>query len=819
MAAPANPAAGTPANWSHARRGGAAADVDTVMLRRVFSNQDYVWSCDVRSKHLQPQYLQYVHSGIVRAAAKLRITLDERDLSWLEHHGGRFQMFIPFQSQHYKEKLASVQLKGKSAEEVAEHCLRKNHQVCGPSPRFCTGAGVDNYYSSLESATRQFWNFLAMIGAYQCMLILLPNIAKECCSVSTIYFKAFILHKYLPHGTPLHENWNSTGEPIYDIYDRHMMCQGTTQNKDGFDCILAAISHIHKEKARQYPSGYILQCPGCYNNFRDGVDVAERFKPCETHTGSVSKYCCMGNPSPSFTIKCLVNWVDKESRRRGYEVKVKSFILPQDLLDIQKYVASVQYNLWDLQNYTVVLGGIATAGRFDGYSDVTMDDFKESESLFDISQLGIKSLAQKVKEKTDLMWHQYLIFFNDACPLLCYLRHLLVFVHCANLEGTGRIFTDPDELNSSVNTTPNKWTSFLDKGKFSKWLQERVWKNCQCPEDMEIGVHSPRATFYLFYILSGGEFAGAQRNARHQTEWQARKYYRDAGACMIKLIEQGGLPKFPPFRDTLVHKTGKVQKRILKMADNRKRVHDLKGAAVFFVETMLHINPTHAKYRDPKYLLELAYKKNFSTSSAPSTGREMIDAISDLPPNYQGRMNLAFQNHLSQGHQCPTCLQGQQGQAPPPNSSVTAVINPRHTAVQQLVPMPGEAPFGQAPFRPTPRKLHLLVPCKDVLKFDFREGFSKHLISLNGDGQAKLVYELYIEICSLNPTPGDKIQSYNDGRKMIHPKQNCVFSRWLSAFCKCIQSCHGGDLAKFQESNPLFKRNRAKYHCSACDDH
>jgi hypothetical protein len=820
MAARANPAAEAAATWTHRRRDPGAAD--NVMLRRVFSNQEFFWSCDVRSKHLVPQYLHHVHCGIVSAAADLRLTLDERDLSWLEAHGGRFQMFIPLKSGQYRTKLASVQLKGKSAEVIAEHCLTKNHQVCDASSRFCRGSGVDNYHFSLESATRQLWNFLAMIGAYHCMLILLPNAPKECCSVSTRNLKAYILHKYLPHGTPLHENWNSSDGKIFDIHGRHMKCEGTTQNKDGFDCILASISQIHKEKARQHAGGYILQCPGCFHNFKNGVSVTERFQPCESHTGRFSQYCCMGNPAPSFAIKAVVDWIDKESNRRGYEVKQKSFILPQDLLDMQKHVASVQYNLWDLQNYTVILGGIAIAGRFDGYGDVHMEDFTDCKALFEVTELGIKSLAQRVKEKTDKMWHQYLIYFNDACPLLCYLRHLLVFVHCANLEETGRIFTDEAELNSSDKSTPNQWTSFLDKEKFSKWLQERVMENCQDPENMNIGVHSPRATFYLFYILSGGEFPGAMRNARHETEWQARKYHRDALACMLKLISGGALPKFPPCRETLVHKSGRVQKRILRMDPNRKEVPNLKAAAEFFVQTMLHINPTHAKYRDPKYLLELSYKKNFSTSSAPSLGRDMSEAILTLPPEFQGRMKLQLQNVLSQFHQCPTCLQGQQGQALPPNSSVTAGINLRATGVHQLDPMPGEAPTGQAPLR-LPRRLKFLFPCQvnDALKswkFDFREGFSKQLKSLNSDGQAKFVYELYLEICSLNPTPGDKIQSFNDGRKMLHPRQNCVFSRWLSAFCKCIQSCHGGDLAKFQESNPLFKSTRAQYKCSACAD-
>jgi hypothetical protein len=39
------------------------------------------------------------------------------------------------------------------------------------------------------------------------------------------------------------------------------------------------------------------------------------------------------------------------------------------------------------------------------------------------------------------------------------------------------------------------------------------------------------------------------RNARHETEHQARKYYWDAIACMGRLLALGSLPSFPPWRD------------------------------------------------------------------------------------------------------------------------------------------------------------------------------------------------------------------------------------------------------------------------------
>jgi hypothetical protein len=797
-----------PAGWAHSRRD--RPSVNNGNMGKVFSDPTYFWSTDVRSKKLVPEYLLSVREGIQKAALELRFSLDEDDLAWLESHQGRFQMYIPVFSEHYKKKVTSVQLKDKSLDEIAEHCLTKNHQVLGKSLRFCRTAAVGNYQASMETSLRNLWNFLAMIGAYQCMLLLLPHPPTECCSVSSRSLKAYILHKFLPHRTPLHESWDQGDGAIVDICGRPMLCEGTVQNKDGFDCLLAALTHLHDHSAKKlYSAGYVLQCIGCFSKFKQGAGDMSRFDACEAHAGNQSRYCCMGNPTPSTSIKTLVDWMDKESERRGYQVKEKSFILPQDLLDLQKHVASVNYNMWDFQNYVVLLGGIQTAGRFDGYGDSHMEDFSLCKDLFDISDHGIKSLAQRVKEKTDKIWHKYLLFFNDACPQICYLRHLLVFVHCANLVENSRLFTEEEELKHSDFSTPNTWSRCLDKHKFHSWLQDRVDQNFQAGELMDIGVNSPRSTFYLFFILSGGHFPDAMRNARHQTEHQARKYHRDAVACRDKLLALGNLPRFPPWKDTLVHKQGTVQKRIMQLSSTRKEVPHLKAAAQFFVESMLHITSNHGKYRDPRFLLEIACKKNFSTSASPSLVGDMKQAIASLPVEYQGHMNHQLAGLLSKLHQCPTCPGSQQNQAMNGHSPHLAVAGGQQEGLRPEQPTTGQSPR---------RRLRLLV-LTELLgrwKYDFVVGFSDALKSLTSDGQSELLYELYSEICSLQVTPGDKTLSYIAGRRWIHSKNNFVFSRYLNAFCKCIQSCHGDDLKKFQLSNPDFKKARPNFKCSIC---
>jgi hypothetical protein len=97
----------------------------------------------------------------------------------------------------------------------------------------------------------------------------------------------------------------------------------------------------------------------------------------------------------------------------------------------------------------MILGGVCHAGRFDGVSDVHFQDFLDHKQLFEIRDNKIFNLAQGVKEKCVKVWHAHLLCFNDHSPKMCCLRHLLVFLHCANLDGKGGCgFTDKEEANS-----------------------------------------------------------------------------------------------------------------------------------------------------------------------------------------------------------------------------------------------------------------------------------------------------------------------------------------------------------------------------------
>jgi hypothetical protein len=180
------------------QKGSHSSSQQWMNTRKVFSNSLFLWSTDVRCKKLVPQYLSRVHAGIVTAASDLRLPLDPGDVTWLSLHTGRFPLYIPPSSEAYKGLLSSVHHKDKPLNEIAAHVQTHKHSLVCSSPRFCKGAVSVNYQYSMETSLRNLWNFLAMIGAYQCMLILLPHPPTECCSLSTRSLKAMSSTNSIP---------------------------------------------------------------------------------------------------------------------------------------------------------------------------------------------------------------------------------------------------------------------------------------------------------------------------------------------------------------------------------------------------------------------------------------------------------------------------------------------------------------------------------------------------------------------------------------------------------------------------------------------
>jgi hypothetical protein len=321
---------------------------------------------------------------------------------------------------------------------------------------------------------------------------------------------------------------------------------------------------------------------------------------------------------------------------RGYQLSKKLPFFPSDLLEMQVYVMSRNFNLSDLNCYTMLLNAVKTAMHFDGFQDAKFKHFERHHDLWQVHENKVHSLAQAVKEKNDNQWYIYEHTFRDCMPKQCFLRHLLVLIHCLDTS-TGYVYPAQESIQAG------DAREGLFYSEFSKWLQDRLKDNCSNPQHADWGPHTPRQSFYLFSVLGGGIFQDIMQNARHRDEKTAKAYYEDAKALMAQIMEIPELTlqqRIWPFRDKLLHNDGRSMRRLNSFHSNNIRMKSLKEVATTFVEKNLGVISMSTQYKNPGYLLLISYKQNFTeTNSLDPIPRLYRDSFSLL----QATCNWAFQ--------------------------------------------------------------------------------------------------------------------------------------------------------------------------------
>lgn len=160
---------------------------NNVMLdRRPWINTPtFRWAVSTENPALLEDFLPDVLPKLKEAAVKLNLTISNRDLAWLQEHGGRFELFIPPLSKYGGEVKDSTKYAKMTQAQIDERYTRDNHSRFAQSPRMGPGSKeTANTHRNYESALRLFWNFCAMIGAYDDMFIMLAEPPNGCPSIS-----------------------------------------------------------------------------------------------------------------------------------------------------------------------------------------------------------------------------------------------------------------------------------------------------------------------------------------------------------------------------------------------------------------------------------------------------------------------------------------------------------------------------------------------------------------------------------------------------------------------------------------------------------
>ena len=108
--------------------------------------------------------------------------LDRADKEWLGSHGGRFQYFLHERHKqvHKWFTRGTKEFIGMRKQQIKATVLEKRHTVIGTSPRFDVHDIPTTQYN-YENVFREYWNFLAMLGAYASLIPLLAHSQQPAC--------------------------------------------------------------------------------------------------------------------------------------------------------------------------------------------------------------------------------------------------------------------------------------------------------------------------------------------------------------------------------------------------------------------------------------------------------------------------------------------------------------------------------------------------------------------------------------------------------------------------------------------------------------
>ena len=249
---------------------------------------------------------------LLEAALKYRFEIAPFDLEWLGVHDGLFMKFIHPNSKRFRSILSRKKYKGRIQDYVEQAVLTSNHSVVGYSPRFIGRDLSSNYFDNKEHWLCVLWNFLAIIGDYESMLILLSAPPPNCPSVNFASAQGLVLHKFNVPLAPLCHSWEG-GDPFLDRNGTPILSEGNVDNFNGTSTLVAALNCLHPRHAKGGDSQlHTKTCQACYDNYwlqsSPLIPTQARvsqYTPCATQTDEPCRYCNRGNPqSYIYTSRC-----------------------------------------------------------------------------------------------------------------------------------------------------------------------------------------------------------------------------------------------------------------------------------------------------------------------------------------------------------------------------------------------------------------------------------------------------------------------------------------------------------------------------------
>lgn len=457
----------------------------------------------------------------------------------------------------------------------------------------------DNSYKSYAKQFRGFFNFLALIGDYESLLLFLNEKNKQLTqSMVAESVALYILYK-TKESTEYLTKLDNPNQRIKDIFQRDIKCRGEWKSRVNHDQFLNAITALHAA-IRQSGRTYSEPCPECLRLSGEN----ENSTGCFHHRGEYRFYR-RGNPRYSPDVKKAVCVAEQETR--SHKSRKCPQLLPVEVERLRVYLTATN-KLADYQMYVLILIGIHLFLRFDEVTNLSFDHYLPEYTV--VRQDGyIERLLFKVKGKADK--HDVLLSLTrtDEFPKTCPIRNLLYYLFVCNIS-QGYIFPDLIRQNGK------KYEYAYINSTMKTLINDHLGRS------EHISTHVLRNTGYLFAKFGEGTFELIQRAARHKSKTVAVSYYSDAETLFnsIKGTEAAVVNRVPKWNDIWVNNM-----------ESYRTIHggtlrSLPQLAKMFAEEVF-LGNSGARQSDTSSFIDL--KKNLERLVEKDNQRPLVEQLRD----------------------------------------------------------------------------------------------------------------------------------------------------------------------------------------------
>ncbi|GKY98076.1 hypothetical protein MPSEU_000765500 [Mayamaea pseudoterrestris] len=373
-----------------------------------------------------------------------------------------------------------------------------------------------SYYSML-------WRFLAMIGDWESMLVLLlprPIGLGKVPSMKVESLVLFLRWKKLDTNTFLRDDDEML---LRDAnFNEPIRCNGGWKSNHSMKAFASAIVWLHMSIGYEAQDSFKEKCVDCLNLFR----VDQNSHGCNEHFGN-RQIKRIGQPTHCFK---FANG-KKQLLDKDYEVHGSCAIAPWQL---RKLGALLVYEgLVGLSVWVAVLIAINLYLRADDeLLTISMESFEASS--FHVEANGrINGVCLKIRGKTDSRGQYFHLWADHEYPDICPVRHLLLLVHLLGLK-KGWLFQSLRSLGANTRRDDGDYrgTKRLDYGTIFKYLKERFIELFGPETGKGFGMHSFRKGAYLKAAFQKADLRICQYDARHMRHEEAVLYLGNANTLV-----------------------------------------------------------------------------------------------------------------------------------------------------------------------------------------------------------------------------------------------------------------------------------------------